>query len=184
MLIGSRACLPLRQFISVVSTSPAQYFFIQADREHRDRAPPERRKLTERNTTAQALVKVSILLLYHRLFGINKWYRISLYVAGTLTIMWWMAAFLDSIFQCRPVKASWDHSIRDAKCQDIRASALGTGIANMILDILFLILPLPMIWKLQVTRRIKISLTGIFLLGALYVSRSVFSGSFLGGNID
>ena len=133
---------------------------------------------------AQALVKVSILLLYHRLFGINRWFRISLWVAGALTISWWMAAFLDAIFACTPVRASWEKGIRDAKCQDIRASALGTGIANMILDIMFLILPLPMIWKLQVTRRIKVLLTGIFLLGALYVSPSLFNRSLFRGNID
>lgn len=120
---------------------------------------------------AQALVKVSILLLYHRLFGVNKWFRIVLFVAGTLTIMWWIAAFLDSILECVPLQAIWDKSIRDPKCQNVRASALGTGIANMILDIMFLIIPLPMIWKLQVTKRVKISLTGIFLLGALYVSK-------------
>ena len=115
----------------------------------------------------QALVKVSILLLYHRLFGVNQWFRTGICVAGALTVMWWIAAFLDSIFQCVPVQAFWDKSIQNPKCQDIRASALGTGIANMILDIMLLIIPLPMIWKLQVSRRIKVSLTGIFMLGAL-----------------
>lgn len=133
---------------------------------------------------AQALAKLSILLMYHRLFGINKKFRIALCVAGALTIMWWIAAFLDSIFECVPVQAIWDKSIRDPQCQNVRASALGTGIANMILDILFLIIPLPMIWKLQVTKRIKVSLTGIFLLGALYVSLSRFNHSFFRNKID
>lgn len=125
-------------------------------------------------------MKVSILLLYHRLFGINRWFRITLFVAAALTIMWWIAAFLDSIFECVPLQAIWDKGIRDPKCQDVRASALGTGIANMILDIIFLVIPLPMIWKLHVTRRIKVSLTGIFLLGALYVSLSPFNDCFFG----
>lgn len=38
-----------------------------------------------------------------------------------------------------------------------------------------------MIWNLQVTRKIKVSLTGIFLLGALYVSANRFNGPFLRG---
>lgn len=130
---------------------------------------------------AQALVKVSILLLYHRLFGVNKGFRIALCVAGTLTIMWWIAAFLDSILECIPVQAIWDKSLKDPKCQNVRASALGTGIANMILDILFLIIPIPMIWKLQVTRRVKVSLTAIFLLGALYGSPNRSNDSYFGG---
>ena len=133
---------------------------------------------------AQALVKFSILILYHRLFGVNRLFRIALFTAGALTAMWWIAAFLDSILECVPVQAIWDQNTGDHRCQNIRASALGTGIANMILDIVVLTIPLPMIWNLQVTRRIKISLTGIFLLGALYVNLSHSKDSFSGAYVD
>lgn len=117
----------------------------------------------------QTLTKISLLLLYHRLFSVNKQFRLALFVAGALVIMWWIASFWDTIFQCVPIQASWDKSIKNAKCQSIRSAALGTGISNLILDILFLLLPVPMIWRLHVSRRIKVSLTGIFLLGGLYV---------------
>lgn len=163
-----------------------EFFYDETDRAAGYRIDKEQSLIATQTIyfCAQALVKVSILLLYHRLFGVVEWFRIALCVAGALTIMWWIAAILDSIFQCVPVQAIWDKSIRDPKCQDVRASALGTGISNMILDIMFLIIPLPMIWKLQVTRKIKISLTGIFLLGALYVSRSRFNGSFFAGTFN
>ena len=121
--------------------------------------------------SAQTLIKMSLLLLYHRLFSVNKQFRIALFVAGALTVMWWLASFWDTVFQCVPVQASWDHSIKNARCQNIRDAALGTGISNLILDLLFLLLPVPMIWRLQVSRRIKVSLTGIFFLGGLYADR-------------
>ena len=120
---------------------------------------------------AQAIIKVSLLLLYHRIPGIDKSFRFALHVAGILTIMWWLASFLDTIFQCIPVQASWDRSIKNAKCQNIRSAALGTGISNLLLDVLFLALPMPVIWRLQVEPQIKVSLTGIFLLGLLCVLR-------------
>lgn len=116
----------------------------------------------------QTLIKISLLLLYHRLFSANKPFRVALFVAGALAVMWWIASFWDTIFQCVPVQASWDNSIRNARCQDIRDAALGAGISNLILDLLFLLLPVPMIWRLQVSKRIKVSLTGIFFLGGLY----------------
>lgn len=94
-------------------------------------------------------------------------------MAGSLVVLWWIASFVDTIFQCVPVQASWDKSIQNAKCQNIRKAALGTGVSNLILDVLFLALPVPMIWKLQVERKIKVSLTGIFLLGALYVLKTL-----------
>lgn len=122
---------------------------------------------------AQTLIKISLLLLYHRLFGVDKQFRLALFVAGALIVMWWIASFWDTIFQCVPAQASWDKSIKNAKCQSIRGAALGTGISNLILDVAFLLLPVPMIWRLHVSKRIKVSLTGIFLLGGFVCATSV-----------
>lgn len=116
---------------------------------------------------AQTMIKISLLLLYHRLFSVNRHFRAALFVAGALVMMWWMASFWDTIFECVPAQASWNKSIKNAKCQSIRDAALGTGISNVILDLLFLLLPVPMIWQLHISTRIKVSLTGIFLLGGL-----------------
>ena len=116
---------------------------------------------------AQTTIKISLLLMYYRIFAINKRFRIALYAAGTVTIMWFLACFLDTIFQCTPVEASWNHSIPNAKCQNIEKAALSTGISNLILDVLFIALPIPVIWDLKLPKRIRVSLTGIFLLGIL-----------------
>ena len=115
----------------------------------------------------QAIIKISLLLLYCRIPAIGKHFRSALYVAGTLTIMWWIASFLDTVFQCIPVQASWNKSIPHAHCQSVRMAALATAISNLILDLVFLALPIPVIWNLQIEKRIKVSLTGIFLLGIL-----------------
>ena len=118
---------------------------------------------------AQTTIKISLLLMYYRTFSgkVYKRFRIALYAAGTVTIMWFLASFWDTIFQCRPVEASWNRSIPNAKCQNIEKAALGTGISNLILDVLFIALPIPVIWDLKLPRKIKVSLTSIFLLGIL-----------------
>ena len=105
--------------------------------------------------------------MYYRTFLVNGRFRIVIYAAGTLTIIWFLASFLDTIFQCKPIEASWNRSIPNAKCQDIEKAALGTGISDLILDALFIALPIPVIWDLNLPKRIKASLTGIFLLGIL-----------------
>ena len=115
----------------------------------------------------QTTIKISLLLMYYRTFSVNKRFRIAIYAAGTVTIMWFLASFWDTIFQCTPIEASWNHSIPSAKCQDIEKAALGTGITNLILDVLFIALPIPAIWDLKLPIKIKISLTCIFLLGIL-----------------
>lgn len=43
------------------------------------------------------------------------------------------------------------------------------GILNLILDVTVILLPMPMLWGLQIKRGKKWALTGVFGLGALYV---------------
>jgi len=115
---------------------------------------------------AQAAVKFSLLLLYHRIFGVGtSRFRYAIYIVGCLVIMWFLASFIDSILECIPVQAEWNTTIQHPKCQDIREAALATGISNLIFDIIILALPVPMIWRLKMDTRVKASLTFIFLLG-------------------
>ena len=39
---------------------------------------------------------------------------------------------------------------------------------NTVLDVAVLVLPMPIIWRLQIPRKQKIVISGIFLLGSLY----------------
>lgn len=63
--------------------------------------------------------------------------------------------------------------ISNAKCQKYQKVALAIGISNLLPDCLFLALPIPMIWNLQMPKRINASLTGVFMPGILQVSEPV-----------
>jgi len=108
---------------------------------------------------AQTLIKISLLLMYHRIFGINKRFRIANYIAGVLIIVWWLASFWDTVFQCVPVQAEWDKAISNPECQNIEMAALAPAFSNLIMDLLFVVLPLPMTWNLQLDGRAESSLT-------------------------
>lgn len=104
---------------------------------------------------AQTTIKMSLLLMYYRTFLVDKRLRIAIYTAGTVTIMWFLASFWGTLCQCKPIEASWNHSIPNAKCQDIEKAALGTGISNLILDVLFIALPIPVIWDLNFLKELR-----------------------------
>ncbi|PVH98848.1 hypothetical protein DM02DRAFT_484891, partial [Periconia macrospinosa] len=119
-------------------------------------------------------VKVSIALSLIRLSPQRKysqflWGIIIFVVAMTL------ACALTLIFQCIPVRAAWDFSLRPpptgtgtARCYPIytfRNIGLMNSSFNIITDVLFATLPIPLIWKLQLNMRTKISLIGILSLG-------------------
>ena len=60
----------------------------------------------------------------------------------------------------------WDHSIR-GHCGDQMMLDLFIAIFNMVLDITVVILPMPVLWRLQMPKEKKAALNCIFALGLL-----------------
>ncbi|MCJ1459210.1 hypothetical protein MMC28_009587 [Mycoblastus sanguinarius] len=113
-------------------------------------------------------VKYSILAFYWRLFSKLKGARIAIRVLLAVVTCWAIAAVLITAFQCRPVAAFWDISLRhDATCQNSFWSYLISSLVHVITDLAILVLPIPLIWKLQMNRSQKLLLSAIFALGGL-----------------
>ncbi|KAK9422143.1 putative Integral membrane protein [Seiridium unicorne] len=112
------------------------------------------------------LEKTSILLLYLGLFRVHRWLRVTVYVMMAYIWMWGISILLVAIFQCTPVASQWDKTI-DGTCINQLAFYRWLGIPNAIHDVSMLIVPAPAIWKLQMPRKQKIALTGVFLLGSI-----------------
>lgn len=55
-------------------------------------------------------------------------------------------------------------------CIDANAYYISTSAFNVALDFWILVLPLPVVWSLQLSGRRKVGLNVIFLIGGLYVS--------------
>ena len=69
-----------------------------------------------------------------------------------------------------PLAANWDRTIPGAKCGNMRAVFISVGTINLILDVGVIILPMPVLWNLQLALRKKLGLTAIFGIGAMYAS--------------
>lgn len=108
------------------------------------------------------LIKYSILLLYNRVFP-GRTFRKLLIATAVVVTSWTLTAFFGSTFTCYPVEYQWDKSIKGS-CIDYGKLTLAIGIANVIIDFILLGLPLPILWKLQMSTRRKILL--FFTLGA------------------
>ncbi|KAL2860786.1 uncharacterized protein BJX67DRAFT_326749 [Aspergillus lucknowensis] len=122
--------------------------------------------------TNASLTKSSLLLLYRRIFGIVRPFRIALAISWFLVLGWFVACVIASIAGCRPVEYFWTRfeAPREAapaggSCFNEVAFFRWNGIANMLLDILMLVLPLPMVWRMKMSRRRRMLLTGVFLMG-------------------
>ncbi|KAL8880819.1 MAG: hypothetical protein Q9198_001847 [Flavoplaca austrocitrina] len=112
-----------------------------------------------------AATKVSILLLYRRIFPQRDFHAI-LWGVGMFVLAFTVANVLTIIFECRPISAAWMRFI-EAKCINTDAAILAVAVFTVVTDCIILGLPLPFVWKLQMPRVRKLQLTALFLLGAL-----------------
>ena len=114
------------------------------------------------------LVKISVLLLYYRVFH-TRHFKWVVYFGITFMILFALSTVLVDIFNCNPIRASWDKTI-PAKCVDPVILYRSTAIINLVTDILILCTPAPMVWRLNMSIRNRLALYSIFLLGGLLVS--------------
>ena len=119
----------------------------------------------------QTITKISVLLLYYRVFGVHARFRIAAYIAGGIVIAWWISCFFATMFTCIPLKALWDTSIKDKTYIDMRKFGIANGSFNLVTDVMVVALSGPMVWSLQLSLRKKILISGAFGMGTLYASQ-------------
>ena len=110
-----------------------------------------------------APVKISVLLFYRRIFGTRK-FGVTLMIVGVCVIMWAIAFFFATLFQAWPISYNWTGV---GKPTDYTLLYWIIAGSDIFLDLITVVLPVPMIWGLQMSQRRKWIVTGIFGLGGL-----------------
>lgn len=123
--------------------------------------------------------KLSLLLFLYRIFHVDKRFRIAAWITGGILVLWSLITILLAIFSCRPIKASWDLKVRmDPKtvCYPKAYDVSNVyGFCNVITDVVLIVLPIPLVWKMQVNLKKKLAVAMVFATGALYVPPQVKS---------
>lgn len=119
-----------------------------------------------------ALTKTSLLLLYFRIFGVVKKFRHALWISAFIIVGYWIATTILAFLGCTPFAYNWNKKI-EGRCVHLVDFFRWNGICNLLIDFLVLLLPLPMVWRLNVARRAKLELSGIFLLGLFVCVASI-----------
>ncbi|KAI0190273.1 putative PTH11-typeG-protein-coupled receptor [Xylaria flabelliformis] len=119
-----------------------------------------------------SLTKSSILFLYLRIFGNVKWLRRTCYVLLVLIALYYTAATLVTILQCIPVAAAFDKNITSLKCISLTPFWYTNAVISIATDLIILIIPIPLICALQMSRPRKAALIFVFALGTFVVITS------------
>ena len=113
-------------------------------------------------------IKASVLYLYHCIFFISRRFRRMLWAVGIFVLGYGLIRASTSLFQCTPLNYIWDPSIENGFCGTIPLIGTIMAVFNVLTDIIILVMPMPLLWKMQVETKMKLQVMGIFLLGGLY----------------
>ncbi|PSN61565.1 hypothetical protein BS50DRAFT_625400 [Corynespora cassiicola Philippines] len=116
-------------------------------------------------------VKTSLLFCFCRIFSTQEFRRQAM-ILGAFCAAWFIASVLTTIFQCIPVHKAWDREI-PGRCINMDGFVLGYELTNALLDIALIVLPIRVIYTLKLSRRQKILVSLIFMLGGFVTVTSI-----------
>ncbi|KAK4185894.1 hypothetical protein QBC35DRAFT_502750 [Podospora australis] len=119
-------------------------------------------------TVGTTAFKLSVLALYVRVFSI-KAMRVMSYILMGLTVSYCVSFLVVFLTTCSPDISQLWNPRPDGFCRDMNIGQLGSVSTNLGLDILIIILPMPFLWKLQMSLRNKFFVTLVFSLGFITI---------------
>ncbi|KAI0867976.1 integral membrane protein [Hypoxylon argillaceum] len=114
----------------------------------------------------ELFTKLSLLFLYHRIFGVRQSYSLWIKFFGLVQAGEAVAAQFIALFQCSPVNKYWDSTVTHGSC--IRAGPWVAGVesVNSFVDFGMTILAMIMVNDLNLRTSTKWKLYAVFVLGA------------------
>lgn len=126
-------------------------------------------------STSNALVKLSILLQYVRVFQDRmERLKIAARVLIAVVSIWGFAFSFMAWFPCFPVQQFYRlgsesncYGYGSTKPMEVYNIVVASNATNMALDFIILVLPIPLLFSDDTIRRTKLGLVALFILGAM-----------------
>ncbi|CAD6448721.1 bfacc8e6-d0f7-475e-9eea-555e3dd6eaca [Sclerotinia trifoliorum] len=114
--------------------------------------------------------------------GFNgPFYKYLIWASLAIIWVWTIATFIVGCIQCRPLKAAWD-PLTKGKCLDaniITNFAYAISAQTIFFDWLFALLPIPMLWGLNMSCQLKVSIVIILGFGIIASSATIVRFKYL-----
>ena len=115
---------------------------------------------------AHQVVKTAFLVFFYRIF-VSRPYRLAIWGVGLFVTSLTIIGVFGVNFQCLPVDF-WNH-FSTKTCMNTKIFFIARSTLYSLSDLMILALPVPGIIRLQIPKREKVMLIGVFSIGILYV---------------
>lgn len=114
-------------------------------------------------------VKLTLFLLYFRLFGVSRHLRIFIYIGiASMFIVYAGATIVVGIFCFPRAEKTWSEAVSDVECQTQNLyTDYMIGSFGVISDFYILSLPIVLILRMQMPRKKKVGICALFMIGFL-----------------
>jgi len=117
--------------------------------------------------STESLAKLAICLLYKQLFP-QRAIHILVNITIAVLIAASVAGGLADLFGCTPFSAHWGTPAEQAAhCIDTEALFVWGSFPNIVTDIVLLVIPIPVVLRLQASTGLKVGLMITFLFGSM-----------------
>ncbi|KAK4210370.1 hypothetical protein QBC37DRAFT_377085 [Rhypophila decipiens] len=125
---------------------------------------------------ALGFIKLSILIFYFRIFAVCRGSATYTLLAAftALAGTWTVAFFFAELFQCGTniwalTSSSWDTM---NYCHGTSNIDFSLALTDFITDVVIFLVPIPLIWRINLSSGNKLAVSGVFLLGSVTIIAS------------
>ncbi|PYI01253.1 hypothetical protein BO78DRAFT_401468 [Aspergillus sclerotiicarbonarius CBS 121057] len=116
---------------------------------------------------ALATAKFALLMLYYRLVGMVRVWKCVIYLVASIIAGYTVAITLALIFACNPIAKNWDVTITTGHCINRTGFYLATAITNTVSDVMLILIPIPVVFRLRLPLIQKLGISCMFGIGCL-----------------
>ncbi|KAM3086298.1 hypothetical protein ACMFMG_000434 [Clarireedia jacksonii] len=118
--------------------------------------------------TTTAMLKISVGLLLLRVVDTKPFYKFFIWISIGIISIWTLITFITGLIQC-PLRADWSPLIPSACLPPNVVANFGYSLLaeTIFFDWVFALLPIPILWNIKMSYRLKISVAAILSLGVV-----------------
>lgn len=111
--------------------------------------------------------KLSLLLFYIQISP-QRWFQWAIRIMIIIIAGYSIGIFFSYIFACDPIQKAWDATITTGSCINLPALYIVTAVLGVATDFVIALIPLPVVLRLQLSKKHKAGLVLLFTIGSLY----------------
>ncbi|KAK1457738.1 hypothetical protein CMEL01_15721 [Colletotrichum melonis] len=121
--------------------------------------------------TCNGLTKTSLLTAYLNISP-QRWYRNAILTAIAMVAAYTVIIASLLLFHCQPIRTNWD-PYTSGTCLNSAVLYMAIAVSNIVSDVVLFIIPIPMVFRLQMRPAVKVGAVLMFGIGSITVTTSV-----------